>query len=227
MGRWMKTAVVFNGPDSTAWSTRCLCPDTGAGLIVTASGCSDEQIAMQDSDGDGFSDEFETSELGTSPTSNDTDNDGLSDHDEVFTHGTNPNAADSDGDARSDGKEVNDGTDPNSPDGAAEAGDSLLWLLLVIVAVVGGVYGIPALARTSVMRGSNTSQNRTTVTNPHHSQREPSIDYPLLLCLLCKSCPGHSQANRDRCSQKSGRERRSNASSNLSNRRGRTSTGKN
>jgi hypothetical protein len=159
------------------------CPETSAGLTVNASGCSDEQIPLQDSDGDGFSDTFETSELGTSPTSHDTDNDGLSDYDEVFIYGTNPNSADSDGDSRSDAQEVNDGTNPNAPDGqTSEAGGGVFCLLLLGVISFTMLWGKvksqrkEQAAMAPTRTESNSSQSRTEVNN---SESRPISNRPL------------------------------------------------
>lgn len=47
----------------------------------------------------------------------DTDGDGLSDYDEIYTYKTSPYLEDSDSDGISDKKEVDQGTDPNCPQG--------------------------------------------------------------------------------------------------------------
>ena len=69
-----------------------------------------------DSDGDGLSDEVETTVHGTDPFDPDTDDDGLSDGEEVLTYGTDPLDDDSDNDGLSDGEEI-DGADgdPGTP----------------------------------------------------------------------------------------------------------------
>ena len=76
----------------------------------------DAQLGTRDSDGDGLTDEEETT-LGTDPLDPDTDGDGLNDGDEVNTHSTDPLDPDSDGDGLTDGAEVQTHlTDPNDPD---------------------------------------------------------------------------------------------------------------
>jgi formylglycine-generating enzyme required for sulfatase activity len=74
-----------------------------------------------DSDGDGFPDDWETAhgydpDNPTDPAPNeDDDNDGLTNQDE-YDRGTDPKDADTDGDGYSDGEEVAKGTDPLDPD---------------------------------------------------------------------------------------------------------------
>jgi Bacterial TSP3 repeat len=68
-----------------------------------------------DSDGDGLSDSFERTVLGTDPNDRDTDDDGLNDLREK-DFGSNPTMWDSDGDRVSDGREVIIGTAPYMDD---------------------------------------------------------------------------------------------------------------
>jgi len=72
----------------------------------------------RDSDGDGLSDGFETSEYGpgTSPLDSDTDGDGLSDGYEYYHLGTDPTNVDTDSDGLTDKEELRYGTDPNYED---------------------------------------------------------------------------------------------------------------
>ncbi len=83
-----------------------------------------------DLDGDGLSNEDETTVYGTDPANPDTDGDGLSDGDEVLVYGTDPLVADTDGDGFLDGQEVAMGTDPNdggsSPANIAIAGTAII-----------------------------------------------------------------------------------------------------
>ena len=65
----------------------------------------------KDTDGDGLSDENETS-LGIDPFKEDTDGDGLSDLDEMSKYFTDPKNNDTDGDGYSDGEEVRNGYNP-------------------------------------------------------------------------------------------------------------------
>ena len=65
-----------------------------------------------DSDGDGLSNDAETTQYNTDPNDADSDNDGINDGDEVNTLGTDPLKADSDGDGLKDNAELNRGTDP-------------------------------------------------------------------------------------------------------------------
>ncbi len=71
-------------------------------------------VRLKDSDGDGISDEAETTVFGTDPNKADTDGDGLSDGDEIMLYGTNPLNRDTDGDGMSDGDEIIAGTDPKN-----------------------------------------------------------------------------------------------------------------
>ena len=79
--------------------------------------------SQADSDGDGLSDEQESSYYGTNPNNPDTDSDGILDGAEV-NNGTNPldpnspgtQPVDSDGDGLTDAQELQIGTNPNSPD---------------------------------------------------------------------------------------------------------------
>ncbi|MBU1179707.1 hypothetical protein KJ885_02085 [Patescibacteria group bacterium] len=47
----------------------------------------------------------------------DTDSDGLSDYDETYLYATSPYLEDSDSDGKLDGEEIQEGTDPNCPEG--------------------------------------------------------------------------------------------------------------
>ncbi|MBR9978588.1 MAG: OmpA family protein [Bacteroidetes bacterium] len=70
-------------------------------------------VVPKDSDGDGLTDEDETSIYNTDPFNPDTDGDGLSDGDEVLIHKTDPTLRDTDYDSLTDGEEINTyGTDP-------------------------------------------------------------------------------------------------------------------
>ncbi|PIW36825.1 MAG: hypothetical protein COW24_03220 [Candidatus Kerfeldbacteria bacterium CG15_BIG_FIL_POST_REV_8_21_14_020_45_12] len=69
---------------------------------------------VTDSDGDGLSDERETS-LGTNRLSADSDADGLTDRQEVDVYQTNPLDEDSDDDSYLDGEEVRKFYNPNGP----------------------------------------------------------------------------------------------------------------
>lgn len=69
-----------------------------------------------DSDGDGLSDEYESTIPGLDPYSPDTDNDGASDKLEVQTMGSDPTVADTDGEGLLDGQEWELGTNPLRPD---------------------------------------------------------------------------------------------------------------
>ena len=73
------------------------------------------QIADQDSDGDGLSDEVERGML-LDPNSADTDGDGLSDGEEVQSIGSDPKKRDTDGDSLLDGDEVAGCTNPLEKD---------------------------------------------------------------------------------------------------------------
>ena len=77
-----------------------------------------------DTDGDGLTDEEETS-LGTDPNNADSDGDGLTDGTEV-TLGTDPTLPDTDGDGFSDSEEVEEGTSPTDANDAPRAGSSIL-----------------------------------------------------------------------------------------------------
>lgn len=83
--------------------------DTVAAVAVEAGklpGVPAEQIVFTDSDGDGLSDQDETSKYRTNPNAKDTDKDGLMDNEEIFETKSNPTRKDSDGDALSDFDEV-------------------------------------------------------------------------------------------------------------------------
>ncbi|MBD3408392.1 MAG: hypothetical protein GF411_19875 [Candidatus Lokiarchaeota archaeon] len=69
-----------------------------------------------DSDGDGLSDDYESTIPGLDPYSADTDNDGASDKLEVQTMGSDPTVPDTDGDNLLDGEEWDLGTNPMRPD---------------------------------------------------------------------------------------------------------------
>ncbi|MBB5036265.1 DUF1800 family protein [Prosthecobacter dejongeii] len=83
---------------------------------------------VADTDGDGLTDDVETStgqwvsatDTGSSPLLADTDSDGLADGEEVnrLPQPTNPNLADSDGDGRSDRDEIRQSTNPVEADAA-------------------------------------------------------------------------------------------------------------
>ena len=77
-----------------------------------------------DTDGDGLTDEEETS-LGTDPNNADSDGDGLTDGTEV-TLGTDPTLPDTDGDGFSDSEEVEEGTSPTDANDAPSTGSSIL-----------------------------------------------------------------------------------------------------
>ncbi len=66
-----------------------------------------------DTDGDGLEDDLELFAIGTDPNNPDTDGDGLIDFEVTF--GLNPLNPDTDGDGISDGDEVQNGTDPLTP----------------------------------------------------------------------------------------------------------------
>lgn len=70
-----------------------------------------EPSAPVDSDGDGLTDEAESTQ-GTNAQNPDSDNDGLFDGEEVQTYETNPLSADTDGDTFLDGQEVRNGYNP-------------------------------------------------------------------------------------------------------------------
>lgn len=72
------------------------------------------EIAENDPDGDGLDTDTELFITGTDPNDHDTDNDGLIDFEVVF--GLNPLNADTDGDGVSDGDELDQGTDPFTPE---------------------------------------------------------------------------------------------------------------
>ena len=69
-----------------------------------------------DNDGDGLSNQAETTQYNTDPDDADTDDDGLNDGDEVNIHGTDPLKADTDGDGLKDNAEISRGTDPLDAD---------------------------------------------------------------------------------------------------------------
>ncbi|MEK7606707.1 MAG: hypothetical protein AAB444_00710 [Patescibacteria group bacterium] len=71
----------------------------------------EEVPAVIDTDGDGLTDEQETT-LGTDPLEADTDKDGLFDGEEGETYGTDPLNPDSDSDTFFDGQEVRNGYNP-------------------------------------------------------------------------------------------------------------------
>ncbi|MBT8446907.1 MAG: VCBS repeat-containing protein [Gammaproteobacteria bacterium] len=76
----------------------------------------DFRLAAADADGDGLTDDDETSVYFTDPNDADSDDDGLSDGDEINVHGTDPNNADSDGDGVQDGTELGVTTPVPDPD---------------------------------------------------------------------------------------------------------------
>ncbi|MCP5537013.1 MAG: cadherin domain-containing protein [Akkermansiaceae bacterium] len=105
-------------------------------LVTDSSGSSDEatvdiavqDIAGDDSDGDGLSDEWEVLHFGSVAAqdgSTDSDGDGLTNAEEEAA-GTNPNSTDSDGDGFSDSAELAAGTDPNDA-GNNPAPRHLVW----------------------------------------------------------------------------------------------------
>ena len=69
-------------------------------------------VRSQDTDGDGLSDEAETTVFATNPNLADTDGDGLGDGEEILIGGTQPLNPDTDGDGVKDGDELLSGTDP-------------------------------------------------------------------------------------------------------------------
>lgn len=118
------------------------CPETPAGEISDARGCSKSQ---RDTDGDGMDDDWEQRYGFDSSDPDDArldkDNDGLSNVDE-FNYGTNPAERDSDSDGWSDGKEVKKGFDPLNPDSHPESVlSSILAVLFIILLIAGIVVG--------------------------------------------------------------------------------------
>ena len=77
---------------------------------------------VQDSDGDGLTDD-EEADIGTDPNDPDTDDDGLNDGDEVDL-GTDPLNPDTDGDGVNDGDEVDCGSDPLDPNSFCDDGNT-------------------------------------------------------------------------------------------------------
>ena len=69
---------------------------------------------LNDTDGDGLTDEDERDIHGTDPNDPDSDDDGLTDGEEVQTYTTDPNDPDTDGDDLGDGLEV-EGSNPTNP----------------------------------------------------------------------------------------------------------------
>ena len=75
------------------------------------------EVIVDDSDGDGISDEDEINIYGTNPNSNDTDSDGLLDGEEINIYDTNVTNPDTDGDGLSDGEEIHTyETNASNPD---------------------------------------------------------------------------------------------------------------
>jgi hypothetical protein len=74
-----------------------------------------DENSSDDIDGDGLTNDDETTLYNTDPENADTDGDGLSDGEEVLTHETNPLLADSDDDGFDDRLEIQQGTDPSDP----------------------------------------------------------------------------------------------------------------
>jgi len=109
-------------------------PDDNPGTTEEEGTTSTEESPPADTDGDGLSDDFETSQSLTDPGLSDTDSNGRSDYDDHYypvtdpdsdsdgvpdstetTEGTDPSSVDSDGDGLTDGEETNVfGTDPTN-----------------------------------------------------------------------------------------------------------------
>lgn len=68
-------------------------------------------ISVQDTDGDGLTDEQEL-QMQLDPKNPDTDGDGIKDQEEIERYGTNPRMADTDGDGYPDGTEISKGYNP-------------------------------------------------------------------------------------------------------------------
>lgn len=105
--------------------------EAGTPVTDTGGGTDEEEPDAQpdgrrvDSDGDGLDDNTEVLVTGTDPRNADTDGDGLTDLEVAF--GLNPLNPDTDGDGRSDGDEVENGTDPFTPepDIEGDAGEAI------------------------------------------------------------------------------------------------------
>lgn len=72
--------------------------------------------AQEDTDGDSIKNIDEINIYGTNPALKDTDNDFLSDYEEIFVYKTDPLKEDTDEDGIWDGDEINNGTDPLTPE---------------------------------------------------------------------------------------------------------------
>lgn len=72
--------------------------------------------AQEDTDGDSIKNIDEINIYGTNPALKDTDNDFLSDYEEIFVYKTDPLEEDTDEDGIWDGDEINNGTDPLTPE---------------------------------------------------------------------------------------------------------------
>jgi hypothetical protein len=98
--------------------------------FTDTNGDGDPDCTDDDDDGDGLTDDDETTIHSTDPLNADSDADGLGDGDEVSIYGTDPNDDDSDDDAVLDGAEVLAGTDPldddSDDDGLTDGSESTL-----------------------------------------------------------------------------------------------------
>ena len=81
----------------------------------TGSGPQLRLVRLQDTDGDGISDQAEAETFGTDPTIADADEDRLNDAEELLLYQTDPSISDTDGDGCLDGCEIIAGTDPHDP----------------------------------------------------------------------------------------------------------------
>jgi uncharacterized repeat protein (TIGR02543 family) len=108
--------------DGTKANTDAVPLDSAETLDTDRDGTGDN--ADTDDDGDGYTDESETSIHHTDPKSADSDGDGLTDPAEIETHRTNPNIADTDSDGLRDGEEVT--TYRTNPHAGDSDGDGFL-----------------------------------------------------------------------------------------------------
>lgn len=86
------------------------------GTAPTLAGTTDTGANVEDTDGDGLTDDAERQNYDSDPSDPDTDDDGLGDYEEVTEFNTSPYQVDTDADRYQDGTEIDTGSDPHDPD---------------------------------------------------------------------------------------------------------------